>query len=179
MKQVCDKSETAWKQALSARVCRLLVGGVAKWPLLILLLAAALVGGAIEAARGSVAAPHLVINEVDYDNVGTDAQEFVELFNGTGSAIDLSSYAVAFVNGLDGAEYLRVPLAGSCLAAGQYLVVMDPAVQPAPGALSVLFPGATNQMQNGAPDGLALIDVATSTVVDALSYEGAITAAHL
>src|SRR6185312_8986966 len=69
--------------------------------------------------------------------------------------------------------------AGNCLEAGQYLFVMDPAVLPAPGALTVLFPGATNQVQNGAPDGLALIDVATSTVIDALSYEGAITAAHL
>src|SRR3954468_10543110 len=124
---------------------------MAKWAILILLLAAALVGGAIEAARGSVAAPHVVINEVDYDNVGTDAQEFVELFNGTGSAIDLSSYAVAFVNGLDGAEYLRVPLAGNCLAAGQYLVVMDPAVQPAPGALSVLFPARRTRCRMARP----------------------------
>ena len=106
---------------------------MAKWALLILLGATALVGGAIQAARGSVQAPHVVINEVDYDNVGNDTREFVELFNGTGAAVDLGNYAVAFVNGLDGTEYLRVALGGNCLAPGQYLVVMDPAVQPAPG----------------------------------------------
>src|SRR4029079_8677904 len=150
-----------------------------KWAILVLIVATALVGGAIGAARSSVPPPHVVINEVDYDNVGNDTREFVELFNGTGSPVDLSDYAVAFVNGLDGSEYLRVALAGNCLEAGQYLVVMDPAVLPALGALTVLFPGATSQVQNGAPDGIALIDVATSTVIDALSYEGAITAAHL
>ena len=143
---------------------------MSKWIAVTFLVVAALAVGAIQASGRSAAPAHLVINEVDYDNVGNDTREFVEVFNGTSSAVDLSNYAVAFVNGTDSNEYLRVPLAGNCLAAGQYLVVMDAAVQPAPGALSVLFPGATNQVQNGAPDGLALIDVASSTVVDALSY---------
>jgi len=33
--------------------------------------------------------------------------------------------------------------------------------------------------QNGAPDGVALIDTATSTLLDALSYEGEITSATI
>jgi len=35
------------------------------------------------------------------------------------------------------------------------------------------------ELQNGAPDGVALVNTATSTLLDALSYEGAITAAQI
>src|SRR5206468_8958192 len=56
---------------------------------------------------------HLVVNEVDYDNVGTDDREFVEVFNGTNAAADLTNIAVVLVNGADNNEYSRVALAGS------------------------------------------------------------------
>ena len=46
-------------------------------------------------------------------------------------------------------------------------------------ALTIPFAAATNNLQNGAPDGLAILDVASSTVIDALSYEGSITMATL
>jgi hypothetical protein len=36
----------------------------------------------------------LVINEVDYDQVGTDLNEFVEIFNGTGRPVELSNLAL-------------------------------------------------------------------------------------
>jgi hypothetical protein len=36
-----------------------------------------------------------------------------------------------------------------------------------------------DNVQNGPPDGIAIIDLSTCTVVDALSYEGSITAAVL
>jgi hypothetical protein len=101
----------------------------------------------------------LVLNEVDYDQVGTDGNGYVELKNtGTGPAT-LDGIALVLVNGGDGQEYDRVALSGT-LAAGAYLVV------PA-------------EMQNGAPDGLALIDTATKALLDALSYEGEITAATI
>ena len=63
---------------------------------------------------------------------------------------------LVFVDGADGEEYKRTVLTGT-LAAGGYLVV---AADP----------------QNGAPDGLALIDGA-GALIDALSYEGSITSA--
>ena len=98
----------------------------------------------------------LVINEIDYDQVGADADGFVEIANtGTGAA-DLTGIAIVFVDGSDGLEYLRKPLSGT-LAPGAYLAV------PA-------------EAQNGAPDGVALIDTAgRRALLDALSYEGAIT----
>lgn len=99
----------------------------------------------------------LVINEVDYDQVGADANGFVEIHNTGGAAADLSNVDLVAVNGGDGAEYDRVALTGT-LAAGGYLAVAI-------------------ELQNGAPDGIALLE--GSTLLDALSYEGAITAATI
>ncbi len=104
-----------------------------------------------------VGAAKLVINEVDYDQIGADANGFVEIHNTGGQAADLANVDLVAVNGGDGAEYGRVALTGT-LAAGAYL---DVAIE----------------LQNGSPDGIALIE--GSTLLDALSYEGAITAATI
>jgi hypothetical protein len=101
----------------------------------------------------------LVINEVDYDQVGADTGGFVELRNNGPGAAALDGLALVLVNGGDGREYGRVALSGS-LAAGAHLVLeVDP--------------------QNGAPDGLALIRVSSGELLDALSYEGPITEAQI
>ncbi|HEV2903362.1 MAG TPA: hypothetical protein VGW30_08890 [Gaiellaceae bacterium] len=99
----------------------------------------------------------LVINEVDYDQVGADGNGFVEIHNTGGAAADLANVDLVAVNGGDGSEYDRVALTGS-LGAGGYLAIAI-------------------ELQNGAPDGLALLE--GTTLVDALSYEGAITAATI
>jgi large repetitive protein len=99
----------------------------------------------------------LVINEVDYDQVGTDTGGFVEIKNVGDATATLDGIALVYVNGGDGTEYDRAALTGT-LAPGAYTVVAKDA-------------------QNGAPDGLALIDTTTGDLLDALSYEGAITAA--
>ena len=99
----------------------------------------------------------LVINEVDYDQVGADTGGFVEIANTGSSAAVLDGIALVLVNGGDGLEYERVDLTGS-LAAGALLSVAVEA-------------------QNGAPDGIALIDTASGALLDALSYEGEIIAA--
>jgi large repetitive protein len=101
----------------------------------------------------------LVINEVDYDQVGTDGAGFVEIKNAGNEAADLGSVALVFVDGADGLEDSREALTGT-LASGDYLVVDADA-------------------QNGAPDGIALWNTSTLALVDALSYEGAITSATI
>jgi len=114
-----------------------------------------------EAAAGPPpppAAPRLVLNEIDYDQVGADTGGFIEIFNGGASDADLSGIALVLVDGGTGTEYLRRALSG-ILAAGAYLVVAVDA-------------------QNG-PDGVALIDTAGGTLLDALSYEGAIELATI
>ena len=116
----------------------------------------------------------LVINEVDYDMVGTDNAEFIEIYNGTGAAIDLTSYSLVLVNGSNNATYTTVKLGpAGMLASKGYLVVGAATVVVAAPALKLNFVGATDQVQNGSPDGIALINTATSTLVDAFSYEGA------
>ena len=127
-------------------------------------------------------AARLVLNELDYDQVGTDSAEFVELYNGTGAAVSLAGYTLYFVNGgaSPATSYRTVSLAAAgTLAAGQYLVVGDPTVTPAQGALFVATGAATDAIQNGPPDGVALVDATRNALVDALSYEGAITSVSL
>jgi hypothetical protein len=122
----------------------------------------------------------VVINEVDYDNIGTDSAEYIEILNTSSSTTSLAGLAVVLVNGATNTEYATIDLGpvGS-LTAGQYLVIGGPAVS-VPTAAKKLDPlWSTDQVQNGAPDGIALVDTVGPTLLDALSYEGAITAATI
>lgn len=122
----------------------------------------------------------LVINEVDYDQIVADVAEFIEVYNGTGAPVSLAGHALVLVNGGSGATYATIDLspAGS-LAGGQYLVVGAAIVTVPIGVLKLDFPGAQDQVQNGAPDGIALVNTTTNTLIDALSYEGPLTAATI
>ena len=73
-------------------------------------------------------------------------------------------------------SYLRVNLSGT-LPAGQFAVIAAPEVTLPAETLRFAFPLPQDKIQNGAPDGIALIDTVTGTVLDALSYEGSIAAA--
>jgi hypothetical protein len=110
-------------------------------------------------APPSEALPVLVLNEIDYDQVGADGGGFVELYNAGLSPADLEGLALVFVDGANGTEYRRRPLSGA-LAAGAYRVIAVDA-------------------QNGSPDGVALYDTRYEGVIDALSYEGAIERAYI
>ena len=100
----------------------------------------------------------LVVNEIDYDQVGADSGGFIEIYNAGDAAADLTDVSLVLVDGGTGNEYQRRALTGT-LAAGAYLAVEADA-------------------QNGAPDGVALIG-AGGILLDALSYEGAIDAATI
>ena len=69
-------------------------------------------------APPSEAPPNVVLNEIDYDQAGADAGGFVELYNAGLSAAELDGLALVFVDGADGAEYLRKPLSGSLAPGG-------------------------------------------------------------
>jgi large repetitive protein len=118
----------------------------------------------------------LVINEIDYDQVSTDGAEFIEVYNGTGAPVDLAGHALLLFNGgAAGAVYDTLDLSGT-LAAGQYLVVGSTAITVPAEARKIDFAGAQeNRIQNGAPDGVALVNTTSGTLVDALSYEGSMT----
>lgn len=136
---------------------------------------ATLVGDSFSSTLTVTSASHLVINEVDYDQLGTDAKSFIELYNPTGAAISLTNLAVVAVNGGNNSEYARFPLssAGASIPAGGYLVIRNSTVTVPSGVLFINVSG--DFLQNGSPDGLALVDTSTGQLIDALSYEGSMT----
>lgn len=99
------------------------------------------------------------INELHYDNEGTDTGEAFELAGPAGT--DISGWSVVLYNGNGGATYGTVALTGT----------LPDQAGTGFGALSFDRAG----IQNGAPDGLALVDAADQ-VVQFLSYEGSFTA---
>jgi len=136
---------------------------------------------ALDSLGACGAGPRLLINEIDYDQPGTDGAEFVEVLNAGDAPADLAGLVLVFVNGLTSQEYARVTLdaAGPSLEPGAYLVIGPDGVLatlPA-GTASIALPASANNIQNGAPDGVALFDPGALRVLDALAYEGAIHAA--
>jgi hypothetical protein len=128
----------------------------------------------------SMTGPALVINEVDYDNIGTDNAEYIELVNTSMQPATLAGLKLVLVNGGTGAAYSTIDLAGAgSLAAGQFLVVANAGVSANAQAKKLDPLWTQDEIQNGSPDGVALIDDVTHTLIDALAYEGAITAATL
>jgi hypothetical protein len=118
----------------------------------------------------------VVINEVDYDQPGTDASEYLEIKNVGASDYPMQYVAVILVNGAGG-----VPMV--------YQTISDPSWQPlAPGAYFVICGNAgatfncnyeaspmTNLIQNGPNDAIALVNTANDLVLDLLSYGGTVT----
>lgn len=124
----------------------------------------------------------IVINEVNYDDPGMDTGEYIEIFNATGGTVDLTDLTLVLINGSNDLEYNRIDLApANDLAPGEYLVIGTNAalMTVPPTAKTIALPAADNNVQNGGPDGLCIIDLGDDSLVDALSYEGSITAAQV
>ncbi len=113
-------------------------------------------------------AGELVINEIDYDQDGTDAAEFVELKNVGAGPVDLTGFALEFVNGSSVTVYDTIALPSVMLAAGDYYVVCANAATVFDCDLD--DGPDTNFIQNGAPDAVALMF--GGSIVDTVSYEG-------
>jgi hypothetical protein len=122
----------------------------------------------------------LVINEVDYDQPNTDTTEFIEILNPTSNTISLAGISLALVNGSNNASYQVLDLSSlGSLVPGEYLVVGQAGAlaQVLGGTKTLLLPVVSGgTVQNGAPDGIALVDTINATLIDALSYEGSMTA---
>jgi len=118
-----------------------------------------------------IANAQLVINEVEYDQPGTDASEFIELKNVSSSAVNLNAWTVQLVNGNAGgaAVYQTITLPNVSLAAGDYYVIAGSSSTVA--NVDLVVAPATNLIQNGAPDAVGLRNP-SATLIDAVSYEG-------
>ena len=112
--------------------------------------------------QGGANAP-VVINEVVYDNLGTDDQEFVELYNASKATVDISSWV------LDGNDYsgpnqsVTIP-ANTKLAPGAYYVIGNKAV---PNVNLVVAGG----FFENSDESIFLVD-GSQKIIDGLSYEG-------
>ncbi len=123
----------------------------------------------------SAACGNLVVNELDYDMSGADDFEFVEVFNAGAGPVSLDGVSVEIINGVSGTVSDSVPLTGM-LPAGGYLVVADAGVVVDPQATVVLLP---DNVENGPTDAVAIYDANSNVVVDAISYEGAVSAVDI
>jgi hypothetical protein len=106
--------------------------------------------------------PAVRFSEIHYDNVGTDTNEKIEVSGPAGT--DLTGWKIVLYNGSGGASYKTDDLTGSI-----------PATCGTRGVVVVSYP--TDGIQNGSPDGMALVD-ASNNVVEFLSYEGPMTATN-
>jgi predicted extracellular nuclease len=100
------------------------------------------------------------INEFHYDNSGTDSGEAIEIAGPEGT--DLTGWSLVLYNGNGGASYNTETLSGTIPDQGDGF-----------GIVVVNYP--SNGIQNGSPDGMALVD-SSDGVVQFLSYEGSFTA---
>ena len=113
--------------------------------------------------------------------VGTQ-RNLLKIYNGTTGSQSLAGLNLVFINGNGGAEYRSVDLsAAGTLAAGQYLVVGPPVVTNAvpAGVLTLDIGATTDAIQNGAPDAVGIFDTVAGQLIDALSYEGSVTAGQI
>ncbi|WP_100630098.1 DUF5689 domain-containing protein [Algoriphagus formosus] len=99
------------------------------------------------------------INEIHYDNTGTDSGEAIEIAGPAGT--DLSGWSLVLYNGANGSVYSTNNLSG-----------LIPDLGGGYGVVSISYP--VNGIQNGAPDGIALVE--NGSVIQFLSYEGTFTA---
>jgi endonuclease I len=111
----------------------------------------------VSATPQAPAGASLWLNEFHYDNTGTDRDEFVEVAGIAGT--NLTGYKVLAYNGADGRVYATVNLTGTLANQSNGFGTA----------------GFSVVLQNGAPDGIALI-APNGTVVQFLSYEGSFTA---
>ena len=124
---------------------------------------------------GAAAAATVVINEIDSDTPGTDAAEFIELYDGGVGNTDLSGLVVVLFNGSNDLSYAAYDLDGKTTNTDGYFVLGNAGVT----GVGLTFNG--NFLQNGAdavalyranstdfPNGTA---VTTTNLLDAIVYD--------
>ncbi|GGM12034.1 hypothetical protein GCM10007977_011500 [Dactylosporangium sucinum] len=112
--------------------------------------------GALTAQSTAFAAETPFISEIHYDNAGTDSGESIEIEAPVG--FDLTGWQIVLYNGNGGAAYNTRTLSG---------------LVPDAGVVVATYP--VDGIQNGSPDGIALVR-ADGTVAEFITYEGTFAA---
>lgn len=113
----------------------------------------------------------VIINEIDYDQPGSDTAEFIELFNSGMSDISLDDFTIGLINGSNSSNYRTIDLSGHQISAEGYFVVCGDASQVANCDYS--FTTSSGWLQNGSPDAVGLYN--GTGLLDSLSYEGTLS----
>ncbi|MBX7117539.1 MAG: DNA/RNA non-specific endonuclease [Gemmatimonadaceae bacterium] len=158
-------SWTSTAEAVATVSASGLVTGVAAGDALII---AAAENGRADTATVTVTPPPpppagVRFSELHYDNFGTDVNEGIEVEGPAGT--DLAGWRIYLYNGNGGVTYEPT----------QTLSGTIPDACSGRGVVAVTYP--SNGIQNGAPDGMALVN-ADGTVIEFLSYEGTFTATN-
>jgi len=114
----------------------------------------------LASGSGVQAEVEVFINEIHYDNSGTDEGEAIEIAGPAGT--DLTGWSLMLYNGNGGVSYDTEALSG-------FLPDQDN------GYGTLYWEWPTNGIQNGSPDGLALVSP-HDVVEQFLCYEGTFTA---
>ena len=118
----------------------------------------------------------LVINEIDYDQPGSDTAEFIEIFNPTeATSVDMRFYFIRMINGATDVPYRSFQLSETLLGPGDYFVLCGNNATVTNCDLDVS--PDTGLIQNGAPDAVALLrdpddPQGDFLIIDTVSYEG-------
>ena len=116
-----------------------------------------------------VKAQNVWFNEIHYDNTGTDADEFIEVVLENPGNYNLSDFSIVLYNGNGGGSY------------GTILTLNDYTAGSTVGNFKFYWYNYTaggESIQNGAPDGMALVYLGTVVTGQFLSYEGTFTATN-
>ncbi len=112
----------------------------------------------------------IFLNEFHYDNIGSDTNEFIEIVVGAGFAGQLSDINIVLYNG------------GTATNAVVYdtLNLATDFIQSASSEASQIYTVTlpANGLQNGPRDGIAIVNQATSQVLQLISYGGTFTAGN-
>lgn len=110
--------------------------------------------------------PDLVINEIDYEQPGTDDEEFIELKNTGNAAISLDGLSLVLYNGSVGNSYQEIELPAIDLPAEAYFVICFG------GSVANCDLQVEGSIQNGGTDPDAVLLMQEEVIIDAVSYEG-------
>jgi hypothetical protein len=110
----------------------------------------------------------VMINEIDYDQPGSDTAEFIELFNSNLNSVSLDGYSLDLINGSSGSIYSTYDLSGLSISAHGYLVLCDNTAAVANCDHDI---ASSSWIQNGGADGDAIALTLAGALVDAVTYE--------
>ena len=111
----------------------------------------------------------VVINEIDYDQPGSDTAEFIELYNSDTNPVSLDGYTLELINGTNGDAYNSYDLSSHTISANGYFVLCSGAAAIANCNIDI---ASGSWIQNGGNDGDAVALLSEGAIIDSISYEG-------